>query len=129
MIVAEVEMATRMVDHRFASFKRLVNSVESEDVAQDEDGELARRQELKRGNEGQRDGFRLLIPGLRSERPIDRTLEEGVGKGLEPYDFAEPRRLGRFNPRYIPVLGGSPTGRAANVQAPVSGNAAVISRR
>src|SRR5260370_17874326 len=52
-----------------------------------------------------------------------RTREEGGGKGLEPYDLAEPRRLGRFNPRYIPLLGGSPTGRTAHVEAPVSGNA------
>src|SRR5260370_19773715 len=52
-----------------------------------------------------------------------RTREEGGGKGLEPYDLAEPRRLGQFNPRYIPLLGGSPTGRTAHVEAPVSGDA------
>ena len=71
--------------------------MESEDVAQDEDGELARRQELKGGHEGQGDGLGLLVAGLRAERHVDRTLEEGVGKWLEPDDFAEPGRLGRFN--------------------------------
>jgi hypothetical protein len=42
--------------------------VESEDVAQDEDGKLARRQDLKGGHEGQGDGFGLLIAGLRADR-------------------------------------------------------------
>jgi hypothetical protein len=37
--------------------------VESEDVAQDKDGELARWQELKAGHEGQGDGFGLLVTG------------------------------------------------------------------
>jgi hypothetical protein len=40
--------------------------VESEDVAQDEDGELARRQDLKGGHEGQGDGLGLLVAGLRT---------------------------------------------------------------
>jgi hypothetical protein len=54
--------------------------MESEDVAQDEHGELARRQELKCGHEGQRDGFGLLVAGRRAERHVDRTLEQGVGE-------------------------------------------------
>ena len=77
--------------------------VEPEDVAQDEHGELARRQDLQRGHEGQRDGFGLLVAGLRAERHVDRTLEEGVGIRLEPHDFAEPGRLGRFNLRACPT--------------------------
>ena len=36
---------------------------ESEDVAQDQDGDLARRQQLQGGHEGQRDGFALLVAG------------------------------------------------------------------
>ena len=96
--------------------------VESEDVAQDEHGELARRQDLQRGHEGQRDGFGLLVAGLRAGRRVDRTLEEGVGKRLEPYDLAEPGRLGRFNPGDVPLLGGAPAGRATRVEAPVGGD-------
>src|SRR3984885_15285461 len=54
---------------------------ESEDVAQDEDGELARRKHLQGGHEGQRDGFALLVAGLRPER-LDGPLEERVRKRL-----------------------------------------------
>jgi len=38
--------------------------VESEHIAQDEHGNLAGRQDLKGGHEGQGDGFGLLVPGL-----------------------------------------------------------------
>ena len=60
----------------------------------------------KRGHEGERDGFGLLVAGLRTERQVGHALEEGVRKWLEPYDFAEPGRLGRFNPRHVPLLRG-----------------------
>src|SRR5438132_208003 len=53
--------------------------VEPKDVAQDEDGDLAWRQQLQGGHEGQRDGFGLLVAGLRPGRHGDGTLEEGVG--------------------------------------------------
>jgi hypothetical protein len=46
--------------------------VESEDVAQDEDGELARWQDLKSGREGQGDGFGLLRNGLTPEPKLRR---------------------------------------------------------
>ena len=62
--------------------------MESEDVAQDEHRELAGRQDLKGGHEGQGDGFGLLVAGLRAERRGDGTLEQGVGKWLKPDDFA-----------------------------------------
>jgi hypothetical protein len=52
--------------------------VEPEDIAQDEDGELARRQGLQRGHESQGDGFGLLVAGLWAGRPAERTLQEGV---------------------------------------------------
>ena len=77
----------------------------SEDIAQDEGGDLARRQDLKGGHERERDRFVLLIAGLRAERPVDGALEEGVGIRLEPYDFAEPGRLGRFDIGHAPLLG------------------------
>ncbi len=93
--------------------------VVSKDVAQDEHRELARRQELQCGHEGQGDGFGLFVAGLRAGRHVDRTLEEGVGEWLEPYDFAEPGRLGRFDVGDVPLLGGSSAGRAKRVQAPV----------
>ena len=96
--------------------------VESEDVAQDEDGDLARRQDLQGGHEGQGDGFGLLVAGLRPGRHLDRTLQEGVGKRLEPDDLVEPGRLGRFHAGHVPLLGRAPAGRAARVEAPVGGD-------
>src|SRR6266850_7312884 len=96
--------------------------VEAEDVAQDEDGQLTGWQDLQGGHEGQGDGFGLLVAGLRAERHLDRTLEEGVGKWLKPYDLAEPGRLGRFNLGHVPLLGGSSAGRATRVEAPVGGD-------
>ena len=58
--------------------------VEPEDVAQDEDGDLARRKQLQGGHEGQRDGFALLVAGLWPERLVDGVLEERVRKRLQP---------------------------------------------
>ena len=40
--------------------------VEAEDIAQDEHGELARRQDLKGGHEGQGHGFGPLVASLRA---------------------------------------------------------------
>jgi hypothetical protein len=110
------EGAVDRFDGRVQHVGHLVR-VESEDVAQDEDSELARRQDLQGGHEGQRDGFGLLVAGLRAERHVDRALEEGVGKWLEPHDLAEPGRLGRFNLGHVPLLG-----RASRVEAPVGGD-------
>ena len=81
--------------------------MESDHVAQDEDGELARRQDLKGCHEGQRDGFGLLVACLRSERHIGRTIEQGVRKWLQPHDLAEAGRLGRFNVGHVPLSGWS----------------------
>src|SRR5580692_2328187 len=96
--------------------------MESEDVAQDEDCELARWQDLKGGHKSQGDRFGLLVPGLWAERHVDHTLEKGVGKWLEPYDLAEPGRLGRYNPGHVPLFGGSAADRAARVEATVGGD-------
>ena len=101
---------------------RHLAGVESEHVAQDEHRELARRQDLQGGHERQRDGFGLLVAGLRAGRHAGRVLQQGVGKRLEPDDLAEPGRLGRFDPGDVPLLGGPPAGRAACVQAPVGGD-------
>jgi len=84
--------------------------VKTQDVAQDEDRDLAGRQHLQRGHERQRDRFGLLIDGLRAARHIDRTVEEGVGEWLEPDDLAEPGRLGRFNIGHVPLLSLAPAG-------------------
>jgi hypothetical protein len=84
--------------------------VESDDVAQDEDGELTRWEDLKGGHEGQRDGFGLLVAGLRTKWHVDCTLEQGVWKWLQPYDFAEPGWLGRFNLGHVPLLGRASAG-------------------
>ncbi len=84
--------------------------VESQGVAQDEHGNLARRQHLQGGHEGQRDGFGLLIAGLRAGRPAGRVLQQGVRIRLQPYDLAEPGRLGRFNLGHVPLLRSSAAG-------------------
>src|SRR5262249_20690526 len=68
------------------------------------------------------DGFGLLVACLWAERHVDRTLKEGVGKWLKPYDLAEPRRLRWYNVGQVPLLGGSPAGRATRVEAPVGGH-------
>jgi hypothetical protein len=115
------EGAVDRFDGRVQHVGHLVR-VESEDVAQDEDSELARRQDLQGGHEGQRDGFGLLVAGLRAERHVDRALEEGVGKWLEPHDLAEPGRLGRFNLGHVPLLGRASAGRPTRVEAPVGGD-------
>ena len=65
--------------------------VESEDVAQDEDGELAGRQDLKGGHEGQGDGFGLLVAGLRAGRHVDRRPRGGR---RETARARRPRRAG-----------------------------------
>ena len=96
--------------------------VESEDVAQDEDGDLARRQQLQGGHEGQRDGFGLLVAGLRPGRPAGGALEEGVRKRLQPDGLVARGRHGRFELRHIPLPGRAPARRAARVEAPVGGD-------
>jgi hypothetical protein len=70
------EGAVDRFDGRVQHVGHLVR-VESENVAQDEDSELAGRQELKGGHEGERDGFGLLVAGLRAERHVDLTLRGG----------------------------------------------------
>ena len=47
---------------------------------------------------------------------------EGVGIRLEPYDLAEPGRLGRFNVAHVPFLGRASAGRATRVKTPVGGD-------
>ena len=65
---------------------------EPEHVAEDERGELAGRQELQGGHEGQRDRFALLVAGLRAGRRVDGTLEEGVRVRLS--QTTSPSRVG-----------------------------------
>ena len=66
--------------------------MESEDVAQDQDGELAGRQDLEGRHEGQRDGFGLLVAGLRAGRRVERALEESAGNGSS--QTTSPSRVG-----------------------------------
>ena len=115
------EGAVDRVEGRVQHVSYLVR-VESEDFAHDQDSELARREELKGGHEGQGDGFGLLVTGLRPGWYADRTLEESVGIRLEPDDFAEPGRLGRFHVGHVPLLGRAPAGGATRVEAPAGGD-------
>ena len=96
--------------------------MEAEDVAQDEHGDLARRQHLQGGHEGQRNGLGLLIAGLRAGRPGGRVFQEVVGIRLQPYDLPEPGRLGWLNIGHIPFPGSSAAGRTQHVEAPVGGD-------
>jgi len=95
--------------------------MEAEDVPQDEDGDLARRQHLQGGHEGQGDGLGPLVAGLRAGR-IGRAFHEGIGKRLKPGDLAEACRRGRLVCRDVPLRGGPPAGRAQGVEAPVGGD-------
>jgi hypothetical protein len=103
------EGAVDRFDGRVEHVGHLVGVV-TEYLAQDEHGALASGQELQCGHEGQGDGFGLFVAGLRAERHVDRPLEEGVGIWLEPDDFAEPTRLGRFNLGVVPRLGRASAG-------------------
>ncbi len=99
-----LECAVDRVDGRVQHSGHLTRA-EAEDVAQDQHRELAGRQQLKGGHEGQRDGLGLLIASLRSWRHADRVTEEIVGERLEPDDFAHPGRLGCLNPGHVPLPG------------------------
>jgi hypothetical protein len=88
----------------------------------DEDGDLARWKHLQGGHKGQRDGFALLVAGLRPERPADGALKERVRKRLQPGGLIARRRHGRFEPRHIPLPDRAPARPAARVQAPVGGD-------
>ena len=118
---ALLEGALDRLDGRVQHVGHLAGAV-SEYVAQDKYGELARRQDLQGGDKGQGDRFSLLVTGLRAGRQAGGTLQERVGEWLEPDDLAEPGRLGRLHPGNVPLLGESPAGRAARVEAPVGGN-------
>src|SRR5262249_36228171 len=115
-----LEGAVDRLDGRIEHLGDLVR-LESEDVPQDEDGELAWRKDLQGGHEGKRDRLGPRVAGFRAERHVDRTLEERVGTRLEPAGLAEPRRLGRLHPGNVPLLGRAPAGRAACVETPVGG--------
>src|SRR5205823_4928708 len=66
--------------------------LEAEDIAEDENGELAMRQGLKRGDEGQGDGFGLLVADLRAEGHVDRPLDRASGNGSS--HVTSPSRVG-----------------------------------
>src|SRR4051812_15227702 len=52
-------------------------------VTQDKHGALSSREGLQRGQEGQRDAFPRLIPGLRvGQGPV---VNKGIGQRFEPY--------------------------------------------
>ena len=72
--------------------------MESEDVAEDEDGALTGRQQLQGGDEGQRDGFQGLKPGVGSGCTVGEPLQQDVGVRLEPERLAQPGGLGRVRP-------------------------------
>src|SRR2546430_3115225 len=78
-----LEGAVDRFDGHIQHLGRLAGAV-SEDVAQDQDGDLAWRQQLQGGHEGQRDGFGLLVAGLRPGRLAGGALEEGVRERLQP---------------------------------------------
>jgi len=103
------EEAVDRIDRRLEHVGHLVR-VEPEHIAQDEHGELARRQDLKSGHERQGDRLGLFVPSLGSERHVHHILEKGVGEGFEPDDLAHARRLGRFILGDVPLLGRASVG-------------------
>src|SRR5690348_13053146 len=99
-----------------------IGGIEAEDIAQDEHGDLARRQGLEGSHERQGDGLGLLVAGLWPGREARRGAGQVTGIRLEPDDLAEPGRLGPLDPRYIPLPGRAAAGRAQRVEAPVGGD-------
>src|SRR6476619_2523331 len=115
------EEAVDRIDRRGEHLGYLAR-VDPEDVAQDEHGQLARRQDLKSSYEGQRDRLGLFVPSLRPQRHVHHTLEEGVGEWLEPDDLAEAGRLRRLILSDIPLLGRASAGGTTRIEAPGGGD-------
>ena len=57
-------------------------------------GDEARRQQLDRGDEGQRDRFVRLVPGLGPRFGAGKAFKQVIGAGFEPGDLAQLGRLG-----------------------------------
>jgi hypothetical protein len=67
--------------------------METEDIAQDQGGALARRQDLESGHERQRDGFPRFVHALRAGGHAFEIVEQCVRVWLEPDRFPQARRL------------------------------------
>ena len=109
-----LERAVDRLDGRVEHARHLTG-VEPENVAQDEHRELAGRQHLQGGHEGEGDGFRLLVAGLGAGRQGGpcHLGEQGIGVRLEPDGLAEPGRLRRLDPRNVPLPGRAAGSRCA----------------
>ena len=99
-----------------------LGGVESQHVAEDEDGALAGRQQLQGGDEGERDRFHRLVPRFRTGCAVGETLEQGVRVRFEPEQVAEPGGRGRFKAGRRCGHGRAPAGRPQRVQAPAGGD-------
>ena len=116
-----LEGAGDRLDRRVQHVGHLART-EAEDVAQDQHGDLAWRQDLQGGHECKRDRFLLVVAGLRAGRHAEGAFEEGVGIRLQPEDLAESGRRGWFDVGHVPLLGRPAAGRATRVEAGVGGD-------
>ena len=96
--------------------------MEPQHIAQDDGGPPARRQQLQGGDEGERDRFPGLIPGLRAGCAVSEPRQQVVRVGLEPGQLTEPGRLRRLQPGRRRGHRRAPAGRAQRVQAPARGD-------
>jgi hypothetical protein len=98
---------------------------EPEDVTENEDCALSRRQELQGGDEGQRDGRSCLVARFGAEPAVGNSVEEDVGVGLEPHQLARSRRFDRAaESGLVPGRRGAPAGRPQRVHAATGRNPA-----
>jgi hypothetical protein len=69
----------------------------AQDISQDKDGSLARREQLQRGHEGKADRLPSLVSGFGPGRLIEEAVQENVRVRLEPQHLAVQGRLRRFD--------------------------------
>jgi len=89
---------------------------EAEQLPQQEDCDLAAREELQRGQERERDRLGLLDALVRAGRGRAR------GHRLEPHDLAEFRGFRRQEVGHVPLHLPPTQHRSADVETPVGGH-------
>jgi hypothetical protein len=62
--------------------------VKAEDIPQDQHSALAGGQQLKGGDESQRDGFGGFVAGLGAGCAVGEPVEQGFWAGLKPGDLS-----------------------------------------
>src|SRR4029078_6628395 len=88
--------------HRFLCRVKHVGDLpgmETQHVAEHENGALPRRKQLQSGDETTREGFSGLLPGLGSRRSVGKLIKDDVRVRLEPDHLTQPSGLRRVKSR------------------------------